>query len=184
MFDEGVHIMARMRITLVALLLSTSTAWSQTGGGENPHITSSKAMFDMVKGIVLKSAEKMPEDKFSFRPVEDVRTYGQLLGHIADAQFLICGFAKEGAGKPRGIEKSATTKADLVKGLNEGFAYCESVYAGMTDAGSAEMVKIFGQPRTKLGVLDFNIAHTMEHYGNLVTYMRINKIVPPSSERR
>lgn len=71
-----------------------------------------------------------------------------------------------------------------MKGLNEGFAFCESVYAGLTDAASAEHVKIFGQTRTKLSVLDFNIAHTMEHYGNMVTYMRMNKIVPPSSERR
>ena len=136
-----------MRNRLLAVLLTSASAWSQSAG-ENPHLTSSKGMYDQVKGIILKSADKMPEDKFSFRPVDDVRTYGQLLGHIADAQFLLCGFAKEGAGKPRGIEKSATTKADLVKGLNDGFAYCDAVYAGLTDAGSAEMVKMFGQPRT------------------------------------
>lgn len=175
--------MSTMRNALFAVLFTAASAWSQAAG-ENPQITSSKAMYDQVKGLILKSAEKMPEEKFSFRPVEDVRTYGQLLGHIADAQFLLCGIAKEGAGKPPGIEKSATTKADLVKGLNDGFAYCDAVYAGLTDAGSAETVKMFGQPRTKLSVLATNTAHTMEHYGNLVTYMRINKIVPPSSERR
>ena len=172
--------------TAIAALLLTSAAWSQQTGAaaSNPNITSSRAMFDQVKGLILKSVDKMPEDKLSYKPVADVRTYAQLLGHIADAQYLICGFAKEGAGKPRGIEKSATTRADLTKALTEAFGYCESVYSEMTDARGSEPVKIFGQPRTRLTVLDFNIAHTMEHYGNLVTYMRMNGIVPPSSERR
>jgi uncharacterized damage-inducible protein DinB len=116
--------------------------------------------------------------------VDTVRTYGALLGHIADAQYGLCGTAKEGKFQPRGVEKSARTKADLVKALNEAFAYCDSVYAGLTDAAAAETVSLFGQQRTKLSVLDFNIAHTFEHYGNLVTYMRMNGVVPPSSEQQ
>jgi uncharacterized damage-inducible protein DinB len=106
-----------------------------------------------------------------------------MLAHIADAQYILCGTVKEGKPQFKGLEKSATTKAAILQALNEGFAYCDSVYASLTDASSAEMTSWFGQQRTKLSILDFNIAHTMEHYGNLVTYMRINKIVPPSSER-
>lgn len=66
--------------------------------------------------------------------------------------------------------------------LKEAFAYCDDAYAKMTDANAAEMVSFFGMRITKLGAMDFNTAHNMKHYGNLVTYMRIKGIVPPSSE--
>jgi uncharacterized damage-inducible protein DinB len=160
------------------------TAALAQSSGQGSNLASSKAFYDQIKGLVLKSADKLPEEKYSYRPVETVRTYGELLAHIADANFGLCGNAKEGKFAPRGIEKSAKTKADIVKGLNEAFAYCDSVYAGLTDAASTATVSMFGQQRTKLSVLDFNIAHTFEHYGNLVTYMRMNGVVPPSSEGR
>jgi hypothetical protein len=83
-----------------------------------------------------------------------------------------------------GIEKSKTSKADLVKALNDAFAYCDKAYDGMTDAKAVETVKFFGGDRAKLTVLSFNNAHNDEHYGNLVTYMRIKGLVPPSSEQR
>jgi len=84
----------------------------------------------------------------------------------------------------RNFEKTATTKAEIVAALNEGFAFCDSVYQKLTDADAAAMVPFFGQQRTKLSMLDFNIAHGFEHYGNLVTYMRMKGIVPPSSEKK
>lgn len=169
-----------MRTTLIAALLTT-ISWSQNPS-ENPQLASTKAFYVIVRTNVLKSADKMPEDKYGFRPTDEVRTYGQMLAHIADAQFFLCGTAKEGVSSNRGIEKSATTKAAIVKGLMDGFAYCDAVYAELTDASSAAMVPFFNQQRTKLSLLAFNTAHTFEHYGNLVTYMRMNKIVPPSSE--
>jgi len=171
-----------MRYILIAALLA-SAAWSQTAA-ENPQLASSKAFFEQVKSLVLRSADKMPEDKYGFRPSDDVRTYGQILAHIADAQFFLCGIAKEGKPTGKGFEKSATTKPAIVQALKEGFAYCDALYGSLTDAGSAATVSWFKQPRTKLSMLSFNIAHGMEHYGNLVTYMRINKIVPPSSEQQ
>lgn len=158
-------------------------AWSQDAA-QNPQLASAKAFYTIVRTNVLKSADKLPEDKYGFRPSDDVRTFGQLLAHIADAQFFICGTAKEDVSRNRGVEKSAKTKAEIVKALNDGFAYCDAVYAELTDATSAAMVRFFGQQRTKLSMLSFNTAHTYEHYGNLVTYMRMNKIVPPSSEGR
>jgi uncharacterized damage-inducible protein DinB len=171
-----------MRYIFIAALL-TSAAWSQTAA-ENPQLASSKAFYEQMKSLMLRSADKMPEDKYSFRPIDDVRTYAQLLAHVADAQFFLCGIAKEGKGVRKGFEKSATTKSAIVAALNEGYAYCDSVYASLTDASSAETVPWFGQQRTKLSMLSFNVAHMYEHYGNLVTYMRINKIVPPSSEQQ
>lgn len=166
-----------MRV-LAGMLLICAGAWAQ-----NPQLTSSKAMFEQIKGNVLKSVDKLPEEKFSFRPTPEVRTYGQLLAHVADAQYIFCGLAREGKMERKGIEKTATTKAQIAAALKDAFAYCEATYDSLTDATSTAMVPWFGQQRTKLSMLDFNVAHSFEHYGNLVTYMRINGVVPPSSEK-
>jgi len=147
-------------------------------------MTSSHAFYSLLKDDVLGSADKMAEADYSFRPTPDVRTYGEILGHIANAQFLLCGIASDGKMVMRNFEKTATTKAEIVAALNEGFAFCDSVYQKLTDADAAAMVPFFGQQRTKLSMLDFNIAHGFEHYGNLVTYMRMKGIVPPSSEKK
>lgn len=150
----------------------------------NPLLASSSAFYGQLKDTILRSADKMAEADYSFRPTPDVRTYGELLGHIANAQFLLCGIASDGKMVMKNYEKTAKTKAELVAALNEGFAFCDSVYQKLTDADAAAMVSWFGQQRTKLSILDFNIAHGFEHYGNLVTYMRMKGIVPPSSERK
>jgi uncharacterized damage-inducible protein DinB len=151
----------------------------------NPLVTVSKNIYyGIAQGDILGSVDKIPENLWSFRPTEQVRTIGQLFAHIADAQYEFCGVAATGKSVSKGIEKSDTTKAEIVPALKEAFAYCDSVYAKMTDADAAQLVPLFGMRVTRLGAMDFNIAHTMEHYGNLVTYMRIKGIVPPSSEPR
>ena len=96
---------------------------------DNPQVASSKAFLEQIKDNVLKSADKMPEEKFSFKPAEGVRTYGQLLAHIADAQYLLCGIAKDGKQQMKGIEKSAHTKAEIVRACTMALAYCEGVYS-------------------------------------------------------
>ena len=152
-------------------------------GPSNPISADLKSAWNQIKGYVARSADKMPEDQYSFKPAPEVRSYGQLLGHIADAQYMICGAAR-GEQKMLGIEKSKTTKAELIAALAESNAYCDAVYDAMTDASGAEMVKLFGRERSRMGALQLNIAHDYEHYGNLVTYMRMKGLVPPSSERR
>ena len=78
--------------------------------------------------------------------------------------------------------RDAGRRAELVAALKEAFAYCDATYASLTDASSAAMVPFFGQERTKLSMLAFNTSHSFEHYGNLVTYLRMNGLVPPSSD--
>jgi uncharacterized damage-inducible protein DinB len=150
----------------------------------NPLSTETKQLFMTAKNDILKSAAKVPEADYSFKPTPEVRSFGEILGHVADAQYLFCSAVK---GEPRSpdsltIEKTKHTKAELAAALNEAFAYCDSAYNAVTDATAADKVKFFGADRTKLATLAFNTAHTFEHYGNLVTYMRIKGIVPPSSE--
>ena len=196
----------------IVLLLAASGAWAQSGSvpatPSNPLVASSKVFYTNAKQDILRSADKLPEDKYAFKPTDSVRTFGQLLAHVADGRDvdqraapdlldLRDGLAKVApavepggggaAGKrdEKNVEQTAKTKADIVAALKMAFAYCDAIYAGMTDAQATEMIPGFGGAKlSRLSLLDFNVAHTMEHYGNLVTYMRIEGVVPPSSEPR
>ena len=151
----------------------------------NPITASEKGVYGYIMAEVVGGAEKMPEENYSFKPTPDVRSFGQLVGHIADAQYEICSMAigDSGAGG-KGIEKTKTSKADLIAALKDGIAYCNKAFAGMTDAKGSEMVKMMNYNVARLAVLSVNTAHADEHYGNMVTYLRLKGIVPPSSERR
>lgn len=150
----------------------------------NPLSTSTKGLYTMAKGNIVRAAEKMPDADFAFKPSPDVRSFGQLAGHVADAGYMFCSAVLGEQPPVRGIEKSKTTKADLVQALKDSFAYCDKAYDTMTDARAAQTVKFFGSERPALNVLNFNTVHDYEHYGNMVTYLRIKGIVPPSSEPR
>lgn len=165
-----------------ALVLCSAGLFAQDA--VNPLIATSKAMFAIAQRNVMGSVEKVPEELWSYQPTKEVRTFAQLFAHIADGQYEFCGVASEGKVVDKGIEKTAKTKAEISAALKDAFAYCDTAYAGLNDAKAAEMVQFFGMKITRLGAMDFNIAHNMEHYGNLVTYMRMKNIVPPSSTPR
>jgi len=181
----------------VALLLVSSAAFAQdsktTPGpsgskGEqapqaNPYSTFNKFAYARLKTILISSAEKMPEENYNFKPTEAIRSYGQLVGHVADAQYMFCSVALGEKNHGLKIEQTKTTKADLVAALKEAVAYCDKAYDSMTDASGSQMVKLFDMDLPKLGALSINNMHDMEHYGNMVTYMRLKNIVPPTSEQ-
>jgi uncharacterized damage-inducible protein DinB len=137
----------------------------------------------MLSGVVIAAAEKMPEANYSFKPTPEVRSFGQLVGHLADSQYYFCSSVAGETAPASGIEKSKTSKADLVAALKEAVAYCSKTYAGMTDVKGSEMTKMMGFDFARLTVLSANTAHDYEHYGNMATYMRLKGIVPPSSEK-
>lgn len=166
--------------TMLLFAASAALAFAQ----DNPVSADTKNLFNMTKGNIVKAAEKAPEEIYSFKPTADVRSFGQLIGHVADAQYLFCSAVAGEKVAPKGIEKSVTSKAELVEALKTAFAYCDEAYSSVTDAKGAEKVKFFGSDRTKLGILNFNTIHNYEHYGNIVTYLRLKNIVPPSSEGR
>ena len=175
--------MNRLSSLIVILPASVGALLAQSAAAPaNPISAGAKAIYTIVKTNVIKAAEKMPEENYSFRPTPDVRTFAQLVGHEADAQYIFCSMATGKMDMGPGIEKSKTTKADLVASLKEAFAYCDKVYDGLTDASAGTLVKFIGRDAPKVTVLDFNTAHADEHYGNIVTYMRIKGLVPPSSE--
>jgi uncharacterized damage-inducible protein DinB len=164
--------------TAAALVLVASTAYAQN----NPLMTSVKAQHDMIKGNILKTASQVPDAVWAFRPTAEVRTFAQLMGHIANANYMICGAAGGTKGPGTDAEKTPSTKAELSKAVAESFAFCDTVIAGLDDTKAMEVVKFFTGPSPRAMVLAFNTSHNNEHYGNLVTYMRLNKIVPPSSQ--
>jgi uncharacterized damage-inducible protein DinB len=122
--------------------------------------------FGEVSGNVTKAAELVPADKYTYRPAASVRTFGQLIAHIADSYNYYCANA---AGRSvewsDPIEKGSTTKAVLTARLKQSLETCTAAYAATGKAGA---------------LID-NIAHTNLHYGNIITYMRMLGLVPPSS---
>ena len=167
-----------MRTLLICLLAPAAVVMAQ----ENPLSAFNKRAYGQMKVWLLRSSEKMPEDNYTFKPTDTIRSFGQVVGHVADAQYLFCSSVLGEKHPAPKIEQNKTSKADLLVALKDGFAYCDKAYDGMTDASAAQMVKFFGGDTPKLSVLTVNIANSAEHYGNLVTYMRLKDIVPPSSE--
>ncbi|HLK65871.1 MAG TPA: DinB family protein [Bryobacteraceae bacterium] len=127
------------------------------------------------------AAAKMPEAEYAFKPDPAVRSFGQIIGHIADANYLFCSSVLKEDNPSKDIEKTKNTKPDLTSALHGAFAYCSRAYGALTDANANEIVESFGQERNKLGILWFNASHNLEHYGNLVVYMRSKGVIPPSS---
>jgi uncharacterized damage-inducible protein DinB len=175
-------------IPAVAIALSAGTAQAQTA---DPLSAGAKRTYDIIKGYITRSAAKMPEEQYAFKPTHEVRSFGQILGHIADSNYAFCAGAAaekppmgDGSEGSTGVEKTKTSKADLSKALADSFAYCDKVHAGMNDKVGAEVVKFFTGEMAKLSILEFNTHHDFEHYGNLVTYMRLKGLVPPSSEKQ
>jgi uncharacterized damage-inducible protein DinB len=162
-------------LACAAIISAQGPDWKSLSG-------SAKAIQNAVKNNVLRSAEKMPEDQYGFKPTPDVRSFGQLVGHIADANNNFCAAALGVPNPNPGIEKSKTTKADLVAALKGAMEFCDKAYE-ISDAQAAEIVQFRNQERSRLGLLQFNSFHTNLHYGNMVTYLRLKGIVPPSSDR-
>ena len=176
-----------MRHMLFALALALFAAPVFTGAQApaNPVSESIRDSWNGAKQNLLGSARVMPDDKFNFRPVATVRTYGQILAHVAGANYLFCAAAR-GEKSPHtedAFEKTATTKAQIIKAVEDSIKYCDVAYAALTDRSAGELVSApFGSAKSpRAAALMGNTGHVQEHYGNLVTYLRINGLVPPSS---
>jgi len=109
---------------LVLIAAFTVSAVGQTAI-DNPQLASAKAFYDSVKRLILRSADKMPEDKYAFKPSQDVMSYGLMLAHLANAQFYQCSTAMGEKTIDKGFHQSLHAKAEIVAALKDGFAYCE-----------------------------------------------------------
>jgi uncharacterized damage-inducible protein DinB len=164
------------------VLLGQEKSQAPAAPPANPITASEKGLYSFVSNAVIGAAQKMPEENYSFKPTPDVRSFGQLVGHVADASYMFCSQALGEANPMKDIEKTKTSKADLVAAVKDAVAYCNKAFDSMTDAKGSQMVKLFNFDIARLTVFSLNTAHTDEHYGNMVTYLRLKGIVPPTSE--
>jgi len=186
----------RFVTTLAVLTLGVTPLAAQTSSPQPPAKAPAPGalMVRLVQGAwnnakrdIVESADQMPEASYAYKPVDSVRTFGQILAHVADSNYFYCARAKgETAPSADGrFEKEATTKAAIVKALADSVAYCDGVYASLTETSVTEMVTAPGArnatPRAQ--PLFANASHNVEHYGNLVTYFRMKGLVPPSTKR-
>ncbi|HKY23129.1 MAG TPA: DinB family protein [Vicinamibacterales bacterium] len=175
-----------MMVMMIAGLGSALRA--QTPGVTNPVSASVRAVWDGAKRNLSQSAEIMAEGDYGFRPVTTVRTFGEILTHVAGANYVFCSAAR-GEKAPfaeDAFEKTATTRAQIIKAVNDSIAYCDAAYAALDDKRAGESVELpFGMGKgARTQALIMNAGHVQEHYGNLVTYFRIKGIVPPSSRQQ
>jgi uncharacterized damage-inducible protein DinB len=172
----------RARMLLPALLLCLLAPAAGAAAQDNPFSTWHKSAYSYVQAVLLRAADKMPEESYNFKPTDAVRSFGQVVGHVADSQYLFCSIALGEKNPSLKIEETKTSKADLTAALKAAFAYCDKAYASMNDTSGAQLVKLMGGDTPRLNVLTVNMMHSLEHYGNIVTYLRLKNIVPPTSE--
>lgn len=178
-----------MRTVLTSAILvafaTTSQLHAQTATNvANPMVAEARTEWQALIGFITKAAEQMPEADYAFKPTPVVRSFGELIGHLADGQNIICAaaLAQPTTATEGDIEKKVTAKASLIAALRASTDLCTRAYA-QTDAATTGMTKLFGADRTRYAALLRNTVHDGEHYGNLVTYIRLKGMVPPSSQR-
>ncbi len=149
---------------------------------DNPLSSDTQRAYEGIKNNLVKMAEAMPEENYGFQPVPEIRTFGQLVGHVADSQARNCSAV---LGEPKSVDAgNKTAKADLVAALKESFGICDEAFGGLTDATAAEMIAGRRGSRPKLGILNGVVVHSNEEYGYMAVYLRLKGVVPPSSAGR
>jgi uncharacterized damage-inducible protein DinB len=154
-------------------------------------VTEVKTIYTNVHNFITKSVEAFPADKLTWQPTPAVRSWARLIGHITDDNNGACYLLAGETTRPARVDTADTqesaanklSKDDLLKGYKESIERCNKAFAAVTEANMAERAGPTS-PRSKIGALIYNTSHTNEHYGNVVTYMRLNGLVPPSSAPR
>jgi uncharacterized damage-inducible protein DinB len=165
----------------LALLLLALPAPARTQAPEPPGLVGARHIHEIARDYLLQTAREATEELNAFRPTDEVRSFGEILGHAGNASYAFCSTALGEASPATSNLEEAPDKATLVAGLEAAFAYCDRAYTEVLPPRLGEEVNLFGMTGSRMWVLIFNAAHNWEHYGNLVTYMRLNGIVPPSS---
>jgi uncharacterized damage-inducible protein DinB len=167
--------------SLLVLAFAAGPLLAQAKPAASP-VADVRDLWKQATSYILESANDMPEAKYAFKPAESVRSFGELIGHVAGSQSMFCAIAL-GQKPPAedAVEKGAKTKAALIAALKASNADCDKAYA-QADAALGAKVDLFGQQKSRLYTLMMNATHDNEHYGNVVTYLRMNGMVPPSSK--
>ena len=142
------------------------------------------AAYKQTKTIIIASAELMPAENFSFKATPDIRTYAEMFTHVAQAQESICPIIAGTAPAKSPVQSKAETKDEVVAVIKHSFDTCDAAYASVTEANMNEVSGSGYFRGTKLGNMWKNVAHNNGMYGQMVIYLRLNGIVPPSTAMR
>ncbi len=180
-YSLGMPIRPRVASLAVALLLGAGSASAQSVAMDGV-----RGEFADVKKSVMTAATKAPESIYGYQPTPDVFTLRKQLLHIADASYSICaGFKATPGQRPKVNADAPLPKSEVLATLTAAFAYCDEAMAAATDSTLGEVVtSASGAKRPKSYYASHLLSHTGLHYGNIVTYMRLNKLSPGDQERR
>ena len=181
--------MVRVSCFVAGTLLTASVAMAQPPAGGQPvgvAIALQRA-YAGAKMNLTGGLDKLTDADYAFKPTPDIRSYGALFTHVADAHYQICAQAK-GVPSPipqgTSLEQTKTTKADVVKALADSFAFCDDAFSSLTDTSVNEMMTGGrGGPQSKGAILMNIVAHDNEMYGISTVYQRLKGTVPPSTEQ-
>ena len=171
----------RSVVAAVFALLAASLAFAQTPAQPSLPPTSflapAKATWESTRNLVLGIVELMPEDKYDYRPTPGMRTFRESVIHLSAENYLFFGrVAGENLANPAQALKG---RDELLKALRESYDYGSKVWAGLTDEKALEMIEVRGQKVQRWSAILAAIQDNMNHYGNLVVYVRLNGLVPP-----
>ncbi len=175
--------MRRTVLTILTLAFGAGLLSAQPAAGGNPVLAEGKQYYTGVKNNLIKMADAMTPENYDFKPTSDIRGFGELMAHIADAQMGTCSRLNGAPKTPDAGTKK--TKDDIVAALKASFDECDKAWDGTTDANANEMIAGGRGPgRSRLGtLLFFTVIHSNEEYGYLAVYMRVKGVVPPSSAK-
>ena len=142
----------------------------------NPLTTTISIFRSNMQDKIMKAAETMPDSKYSYRPTKGVRSFAEILNHVADISYYLCANAKNEARPVIATEKNS--KPEIIAYLKGAFEYCDGAYSGFTDAHLNDPADFWGHNTNKMFILTQLASHDALHYGNLVTYLRLNDLTP------
>jgi uncharacterized damage-inducible protein DinB len=167
----------------VVVTLSGTAIAQQAAGTGDPMAKEVQGNYARVKANVIKAADKMPAENYSYKPTPDIRTFARVLNHVTEAQAHICGAVNQSKPDAITVPPETADKATIVNALNASFAECDKAYAALTDANMTEMIQAGPAKRSRLGLMWGNVSHDNEQYATLALYMRLKGLAPPSSEK-
>lgn len=173
--------MNRFPTAAIVAFLIAPNARAQMAPSTEPAMMAARMASGQLKMWITKAASQMDEADYAFRPTSAVRSFGQIIAHIADQNYIFCSAAKGETGPVTDIEKTKTSREDILRAMNESMRYCDEVYAATTDERARTSIKFMSAQMPVAAVLLFRTHHNSLHYGNIVTYMRLRGKVPPST---
>lgn len=178
--------MTRALILATGLLTASAPLFAQAPPAPTTIAVAIQRGYAAVKLVLTQEAEKLGEADYTFKPssMPEVRGFGQLFAHVAQAQFGSCAAAKGVPNPMQGKqpEQELKTKAEFVKVLADSFTFCDDAYAALTDANATELVAQGRGQIQRAALLMNNVVHNNEMYGTGAVYLRAKGIVPPSTE--